>query len=419
MQGLAAYVFLVVAARGLGATRYSSLVVLWTLVFFAAPGFLFPVEQEVSRAVAARRAIGAGGGPVIRRAAVLALALAAALAVLSLATGKVMVDHLFDGQVLLLVALVVALPAYAAIHLGRGTFSGSDRFGSYGWLLAGEGLLRVGGVVVLAVVGVKSAGAYGLLIAVAPFVALLLVLRRETDLLPEGPEADWSELSTNLWWLLAGSALAQGFVNVPVPIVKVLASSRESTIAGQFQAGMIISRVPLFLFQAVQAALLPKLAGLAASGRLTDFRTGLKRLVWVVAAIGVAATLGAWLLGPFALRILFGPEFDKLGHADLGYLALAAGAFMLAMALSQALIALQGHAKAALAWFVAIVVLAIVVAAIHDLLFRVEMGLVIGSAVAVVAMALLLRRQMDTHEVPDTAELLLDAVSPEHEIIEP
>jgi len=350
---------------------------------------------------------------------VLALGLAAALAVISVASGKVMIDHLFDGQALLLVALVVALPAYAAIHLGRGTLSGSDRFGSYGWLLAGEGLLRVGGVVVLALVGMKSAGGYGLLIAVAPFVALLLVLRRESDLLPDGPEAAWSELSANLWWLLAGSALAQGFVNVPVPIVKVLASGRESTIAGQFQAGMIISRVPLFLFQAVQAALLPKLAGLAASGRLTDFRTGLKRLVWVVGAIGVAATVGAWLLGPFALRILFGPEFDKLGHADLGYLALASAAFMLAMALSQALIALEGHAKAALAWFVAIVVLAVVVALLHDLLLRVEMGLVIGSAVAVVAMALLLRRQMETHAVPETAELLLDAVSPEHEIIEP
>ncbi|HEX2849881.1 MAG TPA: hypothetical protein VHN98_04975 [Acidimicrobiales bacterium] len=408
------------AARALGATKYSSLVVLWTLVFFAAPGFLFPVEQEVSRAVAARRAVGAGGGPVIRRAAVLALGLAAALAVISLATGRLMLDHLFDGQSLLLVALIVALPSYAAIHLGRGTFSGSARFGAYGWLLAGEGILRVGGVVALAIVGVKTAGVYGLLIALAPLAALLVIAAREhDDLLPPGPEAKWTELSANLWWLLAGSALAQGFVNVPVPIVKVLASNTEAAIAGQFQAGMIISRVPLFLFQAVQAALLPKLAGLAASGRFTDFRTGLKRLVWVVVGIGVAATIGAWLLGPFALRILFGPEFDKLGHADLGYLALASAAFMLAMALSQALIALEGHAKAALGWFVAIVVLAGVVATFHGLLFRVEMGLVIGAVVSVAAMALLLQLQMRTHAVPDTAEALVDAVSPEHEIIEP
>lgn len=399
---------------------------LWTLVFFAAPGFMFPLEQEVSRAVSARRATGVGGGPVVRRAAVLGSALAIGLAVLVVVLSGPILDELFDGDVTLLLALLIALPAYAATHLARGTLSGNAQFGDYGWLMAAEGLLRIVPAVVLALIGVKITGAYGLLIGLAPVAAIVLVLalgrarrRQDQPLLLPGPEAPWSELSEALGWLLLGAVLAQGFVNASVPLVKVLAKPAEDAIAGQFQAGLIISRVPLFLFQAVQASLLPKLAGLAASGRFTDFRTGLRRLVAVVVAIGLAATIGAFFFGPFVLRLLFGSEFDRLGRGDLGYLALASAAFMLAMALSQALIALHGHAKAAAGWAVAIVVLTLVTwVSSHELLLRVELGLVCGALTSVAAMWVLLLAQM-RRGVPPTVEPLLGELAPDHEIIEP
>jgi O-antigen/teichoic acid export membrane protein len=416
--GLTAYVFFVVSARALGPERYSSLSVLWTLVFFAAPGFLCPLEQEVSRAVSARRALGIGGGPVVRRAAVLGGALAAGLALVTLALSGTLLDHLFDHQVLLLVGLVVSLPVYAALHLTRGALSGTGRFSAYGALLAGDGLLRVVAAIVLAVVGVSTAGPFGLLIGGASGVMLLAVLARQQGLLEPGPEAPWSELSEALGWLLLGSVLAQAFVNASVPLVKVLADAGEDAIAGQFQAGLIITRVPLFLFQAVQASLLPKLAGYAASGQFVDFRNGLRKLVIAVIAIGVAATIGAFAIGPFVLRVAFGSEFDKLGNADLGYLSLAGACFMLSTALSQALIALRGYPKVAAGWAVALVVFALGTALGHGLLTRVELGLVAGSAVSVAAMALLLRMQM-AKGVPDSAEPLYQAISPEHEIIEP
>ncbi len=417
--GLTAYAFFVVAARALGPERYSSLSVLWTLVFFAAPGFLFPLEQEVSRAVSARRALGIGGGPVIRRAAILGGGLAALLAIVTLGLSGLLLEHLFDGQILLLVSLVLALPTYAAIHLTRGALSGTGRFRAYGTLLAGEGLLRVAASVVLAVVGVRTTGPFGLLIAGAGAVMLVTVLSRQHGLLEDGPEAPWSELSEALGWLLLGSVLAQAFVNASVPLVKVLAGPGEDAIAGQFQAGLIITRVPLFLFQAVQASLLPKLAGLAASGQLIDFRKGLQRLVVAVIGIGVASTLGAFAVGPLVLRLAFGAEFNKLGNADLGFLALAGAAFMLSTALSQALIALRGYAKVAIGWSIALVVFGLATWQGHGLLGRVELGLVTGSAVSIVAMALLVRSQLRTGPVPATAEPLFEALGGDHEIIEP
>jgi O-antigen/teichoic acid export membrane protein len=416
--GLTAYAFFVICARALGPERYSSLSVLWTLVFFAAPGFLFPLEQEVSRAVSARRALGIGGGPVIRRAAALGAGLAAALAAITLAASGPLLEHLFDHQTLLLVGLVASLPVYAALHLTRGALSGTGRFSAYGALLAGDGLLRVGAAIVMSIVGLKTAGPYGMLIAGASAAILLTVLSRQRGLLEPGPEAPWSELSEALGWLLLGSVLAQAFVNASVPLVKILADEGQDAIAGQFQAGLIITRVPLFLFQAVQASLLPKLAGYAASGKFVDFRNGLRKLVLAVVAIGVAATLGAFALGPFVLRIAFGSDFDKLGNFDLGYLALAGACFMLSTALSQALIALRGYSKVAAGWVIALVVFAAGVVVGRGLLGRVELGLVAGSAVSVVAMAGLLQVQM-RKGVPDTAEPLYDALRPEHEIIEP
>jgi O-antigen/teichoic acid export membrane protein len=408
----------VVTGRALGPERYSSLSGRWTLVFFAAPRFHFPLEQEVSRAVSARRALGIGGGPVIRRAAALGGALAAGLALITVACSGLLLDHLFDRQVLLLVGLVLSLPVYAALHLTRGALSGTGRFAAYGALLAGDGLLRVASAIVMAVVGLKTAGPYGLLIAGASAAMLAIVLSHQRGLLQPGPEAPWSELSEALGWLLLGSVLAQAFVNASVPLVKVLADEGQDAIAGQFQAGLIITRVPLFLFQAVQASLLPKLAGYAASGQFVDFRNGLRKLVIAVIGIGVAATIGAFAVGPLVLRLAFGSEFDKLGNFDLGYLALAGACFMLSTALSQALIALRGYSKVAAGWVIALVVFAAAVAVGRGLLGRVELGLVAGSAVSVVAMAMLLQVQM-RKGVPPTAEALYEAIRPEHEIIEP
>ena len=416
--GVTAYGFLSLSGQALGPERYSHLSLLWTLVFFAAPGFFFPLEQEVSRALSARRALGLGGAPVVRRAAILGGAFAFGLVLLCLLLARTIIDELFDGDVLLFASLLIGLPAYAAFHLTRGMLSGLGRFPAYGTLVALDGVLRLVGAVALLLIGFKIAGPYGLLIGVVPFVAIAIVLLRERDLLEPGPQAPWTELSGALGWLILGAVLAQGFVNVPVPLVKLLSEDGQEAIVGQFQAGLIVARVPLFLFQAIQAALLPKLAGLAAAGRFTDFRTGLKRLVLVVAGIGVVATIGGFAVGPLVLRLAFGASFNQLDRMDIGLMALASAAFMLSSALSQALIALGAHAKSALGWVAAIAVLAAVTALGDELLLRVELGLVAGSFVSVLAMAALLELAMRAG-VPPTIEPVLDALAPDHEPLEP
>ena len=306
------------------------------------------------------------------------------------ATGPLSLAHLFDDKVLLLVALMVALGGYYVEFLVRGVLSGNARFKPYGVILGAEAFLRMLACFGLAIVGVDTVGPYGVIIGLAPVAATLIGIRKERNLVTPGPDAPWSELSTALGYLLAGSVMAQLLVNAGVFAVQILADADQKGpggVAGRFLNGLIIARVPLFMFQAVQAALLPKLAHLAGAGRHADFRTGLKRLLAVVVAIGSLATVTAFAIGPFVVTTMFGKGFE-LSHTDLGYLAAASAIYMLALALAQALIALANYSRVVLGWAAGLVAFVVVTALGHELLPRVEHGFLAGSIAAAVVMAL-------------------------------
>lgn len=396
VQGLAAYGFLVISARALGTARYTPLSVLWALVFVAAPGLFLPLEQEVARALAHRRVEGVGGRPVVARAASAGAGLAALVVVAALVAHRPLVDGLFEGDRTLLLGFAVAVPVYSAYFLCRGTLAGSGRFRAYATLLVVEGLVRVAAVVALWIAGVHSAGAYGLAVALPCLVGLAVVLRDRRGLAEPGPPAAWSELSSALGWLLAGWVLAQVLVNLGPLTVKALSPAGDPA-AGRFLNGLVIARVPLFLFQAVVASLLPRLAGLVAAGHIEEFRAGFRRLLGALVGISGLATAGYFALGPLVVRILFGPGYE-LGHLDLALLAAASGIYMLALAMAQALLALGGHARVAVAWLVGVLTFAAVLPTGAALLLRVELALVAASVTATAAMGAFLVRRLALRE---------------------
>jgi O-antigen/teichoic acid export membrane protein len=330
-----------------------------------------------------------GGGPVVRRATVVGGVGCCVLVAGCLAVGVPLMDKLFDGEALLLVGLLVGLVGYFVEFLARGTLAGNGRFRSYGLVLALDGVARLVGCAALAVLGVATAGPYGIVVGAAPLVATGIAMRGQRGRAGAGPEPDPHELSTALGWLLAASVLAQSLVNAGPLAVKLLATDAEKTIAGTFLAGLIVARIPLFLFQAIQASALPKLSRLAAAGEPHDFQTALRRLLLLVGTLGLAGTCGALVLGPWVVTLLFGPEF-RLAARDMTVLAAATAAYMLAMTMAQALIALAGYARVALGWLAGVVAFAVVTALGSDLLTRVETGLLAGSVTAAVAMAALL-----------------------------
>ncbi|MFM9225298.1 MAG: lipid II flippase MurJ, partial [Actinomycetota bacterium] len=163
-----------------------------------------------------------------------------------------------------------------------------------------------------------------------------------------------------------------------------------------------------FLFQAVQAALLPRLARLAAKGDLDEFREGLSLLLKVVAGVAVLGTVGAFALGPPVLDLVYEGGLDR---RTLTLLALASGVSMLALAIAQAVIALRGHRLVALGWVSAVVTFLVVTAvSSDDLYLRVETGLVAASAVALVIFGVSLRSLISAGRTPD-ADSFIDGIA--------
>jgi len=411
--GLTAYVFQIVAAKRLSDSDYAALNVLWAIIFVVAPGLFLPLEQEVARALASRRALGIGGGPLVRRAAGLGGALALTVIVACGAASGLIVDELFNGHSGLLVGLFVAVISYYVAHIVRGTLSGNGRFGPYGLMQGAEGVVRLVFCLALAAAAVSAAGWYGLALALPPFFAVAVSLRGQHGLLLPGPPAPWSELSSALALLLLGSMFAQALSYASVLGVQILAAPDQKELVAGFITGLFIARIPLLLFQAIQAALLPKLSGFAAEGKHADFRTGMRRLLLVVGALCVGGTIAASLVGPEVGKLLF-PTKWVLDHRDMALLTLAATSFILALTLAQGLIALKAYGAAATAWVCGIVGFVGTAAAGNDLFLRNELGFLVGSGVAAVLMAtfLLVTMRRRTASLGDLVEAI------EHEPLE-
>ncbi len=391
--GLSAYGFQILAAKRLSNDDYNSLNVLWALVFVFSPGLFQPLEQEVGRAVSARRARGDGGGPLVRRAAFLGGVLALAVIVTAAIAHARIVNKLFDGRGVLLIALFVAIAFYYVAYITRGTLSGNGRFGPYGLMHGSEGTVRILACIVLFAVGTKAVGPWGFALAAPPLFAVAISLRGQRGLLQPGPEAPYSELSGALAWLLLGSVLAQLLSYASVFGVTHFATESQKNVSSHFITGLFVARVPLLLFQAVQAALLPKLAGLASEGKHDDFRIGMRRLILVVLVLCTTGIVAATLIGPWAGQKLFASKWD-LANRDMFLLTLAATAFIVALTLAQGLIALKAYKESALGWIVGVVAFVVVVERGHDLILRNELGFLAGGGTAALVMAALLFPRM-------------------------
>jgi O-antigen/teichoic acid export membrane protein len=436
---LAAWGYQIFAERHLTDPGYNAVNALWVLTFVATPGFFQPLEQEVARAMAHRRAEGVGGGPVLWKAARLGAIVAAVLAVASVASAffaPSLINQLFKkvpGQWLLLASFVVALFTYASAYLARGALSGNSRFRNYGLMHGTEGVLRILAVVAIILLshqvvtdshGVRhtfsSPGLFGLALVLPPIIAVTVSLWGQHDLAPPGPDAPWSELSSALAWLLASSVFAQALSYAPVFAAELLVkqdSHSQALLAG-FVTAMFLARVPLLMFQAVQAALLPKLSANAAEGKHDEFRNGLMRLLVIVLGIAAIGVLGSLAIGRPVGKLIFHDKWD-LNNGGLAFLAAGAGAYIVAFTLAQGLIALRAYSRLTLGWGGGALAFMLVMpwglpGFAHDVFTRAELAFLVSSCVAAVVIIVQLFRTMATSTA--TFEELVEVIH--HEPLE-
>ncbi len=408
VAGLASFAFLRVGKNALGGDEaFSPVLSLWFATFALAPGFFLPLEQELGRAISARRALGQGARPVVRKVVLLGIALAAIVVTVILLASPWITESYFGGDWVMLVALVIAFASYAPVHLARGIASGSGRFRAYAVVMGADGAVRVLLCIVLAIVGIKTVGPYGMAVAVAPLAGFFYVFARGQLRTEDGPPASWQEVTPNLGWLLLGSVFAAGLVNAGPVAANLMANEGEKELVTQFGYAVLLSRIPLFLFQAVQAALLPRLARLAARNEFDEFRSGFRKLMIIVLAVGFAGVAGSFLLGPFIIEKMYAVDISS---RTLAMLALGSAGYMFALALAQAVIALNGHALVGLGWGLGMVSFVVVTWLSSDDLFRrIEFGLVASSVAALIAFSIALRYKLRTGSVP-TNESMMEAI---------
>ncbi len=404
VAGVSSYAFFKVGVQALGEEGFKPISSLWFATFFLAPGFFLPLEQELGRAIAHRHGLSQGGLPILRRILPLAIALTSLVVLaIGVASGYI-TKHFFEGNWVVTAALIVGFISYAPAHLARGICSGHGRFSSYGIVMAADGGARIIGCVVLWALGVTSVGAYAFTIALTPLIGVVAVYSRGHLKSDPGPPAPWSEVTPNLGWLLLGSVFASGLVNAGPIAVDLLKGSANNDRVTQFSYGVLLGRVPLFLFQAVQAALLPRLARLAVRNELNEFREGFRKLLLVVSGVGILGVAGSALLGPFMLSKVYDAD---LSRRTITMLVFGTAIYMVALTFAQAVIALHGHAIVAIGWAAGMASFVLVAwLGSDDLYLRVELGLVTSSVVAAVCFAWGLQNRLKTGVAFDAGSLL-------------
>ena len=382
--GLASYIQISVAGYGLDGDGRAAMSALWSLVMTVSLGLFFPVEQELTRVVAARVVRGEGVLPVLRRATTFTVGMVAVIALALALAARPIADTFLHGETSLVWAFAASLLGMGLVYLTRGVLAGLGRFNAYGTSLALDGGLRIVLALALLAAGVHAPLAYGLVLAVAPLAAMLITLPTTLRGCLPGPAMARSELYQNLSTMIVAMLLAQFVANAAVLATGVLSPHDTDLQVAILNAG-VLCRVPLFVFGSLQPTLMTGLSTAATSGDRQAFRQMLIRTCAVVSGLGLLGGIPAVLVGPWMIRVLFHAP-DLLGGLDLFWFSAGTLCYMLAMVLGQALMAERRHRSQMYCWVLGTAVLLGVTAVPGDVATRVELSYFFGTLATSAAM---------------------------------
>lgn len=347
LTALCGYAVIYLAARDLAPSGFSVFGVFWGafgLVSGAANGLL----QETTREVRSTRYIdvlpdpgGARTHP-LRVAALVGVSAAAVIAGSSLLwSGRVFVE----ARWLSVVLLSVGLAGFCLHATLLGMLAGTDQWTHYGALMVTDAVIRV---TVAAATFVIGWGLGGFLWAtVAGSVAWLIMLvaspaaRATARMLTPGSTSTFLRGAAHSITAAGASAiLVMGF-----PVLLKLTSNELGAQGGVIILAVTLTRAPLLVpLTAMQGNLI---------AHFVDERTERLRALVVPAAIiggiGAIGVLAAGVVGPWLLRVAFGPQYDA-GSALLAWLTAAAVAIAMLTLTGAATVAAALHRAYSLGW---------------------------------------------------------------------
>lgn len=383
--GLGVYGFLVLAKRGMTLDQWSHFSVFWSVALVVGFGFFLPLEQEGSRLLRPGMSR-ASLHPLVRVAVLASLAAGIALVV-----GLPVLLPALRQEKSLFVLLLAVASVSALQFFTRGVMLGLGHRRAYVAALAADGLLRLCLAAVLLLWGVHGAMPFSAALVVAillsHLVALIVVLARVPKFpaagATEAPTRD-SQVALRGWLRLLPASLAAQVLQNGAPFaVALVASASESNAPGPFLAAFTLARIPLFMAVPIQSALVPPLAQLAREGRSDRVVALVAKLAGVTAAAAVVGALAAFLFGRPVLALLFGAEL-LVPRADLALMVAGVCVHVGLVVVTQALVALNMHGRAGVAWVSGLAAAAGVFIVVQPLLLRAELAFLAGSLVGAV-----------------------------------
>ncbi|MFC7496036.1 MULTISPECIES: lipopolysaccharide biosynthesis protein [unclassified Nocardioides] len=340
------------AFRALGSETYAAFMVVWGAVFFQV-GVLFGLQQEVTRSAASASGTASGSAaqvpiwrsPGLRLGLLVGVVGAAALLAFSPLYG----DRVFgDDWLPIVVAVAGAFLTYALFNAVNGALAGGRRWGWVGISMATEGTLRFAVLVVLLAAGVGLVGlSFGLAVAGLTWLALMLWPGPRATLHQPLDRRARALVRPACQAMVAAAAAAILLSGYPV-LLSTTAHGPLPAEAGAVIATVVATRAPLLLpLNAFQTVILTRFV--AAGRHLVKPLAAILTLVGAVTAIGFV--LGV-LIGPWALEILYGADYE-IGGWLVGVLVIGAGTLAMLSVTGVAALALERHALFAIGWIVA------------------------------------------------------------------
>jgi O-antigen/teichoic acid export membrane protein len=404
LSGIAAYLFLVIAAQALGAARFAALGTLWSVVFLATAALAAPLEIELARRVGAARGSGESPADAVRGALGLAAGLGGAAVALAIVGGPWLDRALFGGQPGYSIAGGVA---FAGLLMGgaiKGACAGSGRLAGWGAFLFVDGGSRSLLALLTALVAPSPLG-FAAALAVGPWLALAAVGPLIVPLAfgPRGPVRRGAlTLVGGTSPLVIGAVASSVLTYLGAVMLPLLVPGPDARV-GAYVAALALARLPLFAVSPLVAMVVPRIACAVAAGqtsaaaRTAGLFIGLS-LLGGLAVVGAAVTAGSG-----ALALLFGREFG-VPTGSLMAIAVAAGAWVVATVAGAAGVGAGRARLVAGAWCLGLVVAVVTaVTAVGDAFVRTDHTIVAGAVAAAIAAVAVAAIPLGSTRVPVAA----------------
>jgi O-antigen/teichoic acid export membrane protein len=358
LVGLAGYAFVAIVGRVFGRSGdpndLTALTSVYLLTNIVGPGLYVALEQEVSRSVSHRSAMGRSVYPAAIRGALLGVAMSVIAALVLVALWVPALSRVLNDRVGLLAAVVLAVAGAGMAYWTRGVLSGQQRFVAYAGTLHLEGGTRLLGMALLLGCAVQAPEAYGFVFAAGAGLAGLAMLPTlRLGARPETTEPP-DRMGRSLAFLVTSTLLMQLIANLG-PVVVAYRLPTDAVAAGAFAATFVLARIPLFLFAPVQAMLLPALTRALVADDRAAFRRRVRQTTVIIAVFTSAGALLGGTIGPWAVGTLLGLASPP-GPLVLVLLAVATGLLMVCQMLQPALVAAGRQRRVATAWVAGAVV---------------------------------------------------------------